>query len=151
MDLEIHALLFVTEKPLTAEEITTHLSVARSNVSNSLKELQQWGIVRTVHVMGDRREHYDATKDVWEMFRSVVNEQKRREIDPVLRMLEKTVAELEKDGKDGGHAKEQLSEMLDFFKVMNSWYEDMRGVPLPIIKTFLKLGSKAIKTLGLLK
>src|SRR5258706_2263673 len=147
-EAQIHGLLFISEKPLTAEEITSTLSVARSNVSNSLKELQQWGHVKTVHVMGDRREHYESVKDVWELFRIVVNEQKRREIDPVVRMLEETVSTLEADGKKGGHAKEQLSEMLEFFKLMTSWYEEMTGVPLPIIKNFLKLGSKAIKALG---
>src|SRR6185295_6243268 len=112
-EAQIHGLLFISEKPLTAEEITAALSVARSNVSTSLKELQQWGHVKTVHVLGDRREHYESVKDVWELFRIVVNEQKRREIDPVVRMLDETVSALEKEGKHSDHAKEQVSEMLE--------------------------------------
>src|SRR5438270_7203126 len=81
---QIHALLFVSPKPLTAEEIAETLSVARSNVSTSLKELQGWGIIRIVHAMGDRRDHFESIKDVWELYRQVMDERKRREIDPTL-------------------------------------------------------------------
>src|SRR5258707_383467 len=76
---QIHALLFLSPQPLTAEEIADTLSVARSNVSNSLKELQGWGIVRITHVMGDRRDHFESMKDVWEMFRTITDERKKRE------------------------------------------------------------------------
>ena len=131
--------------------IATTLNVARSNVSNSIYELNQWGLIRTVHVMGDRREHYESLKDVWETFRNAVNEQKRREIDPVYRMLDETVHKLETDGKGHDHAKKQINDMLEFFKIMSSWYDDMKGIPLPVVKNFLKLGSKVIKMLGLLK
>jgi len=149
-EAQIHGLLFISEKPLTAEDITKTLSVARSNVSNSLKELQQWGIVKTVHVLGDRREHYESLKDVWVLFHTVVNEQKRREIEPVVRMLESASSALDKEGKKGTqHAKHQINEMADFFNVMISWYEDMRKLPLPVVKNFLKLGSKATKILGM--
>lgn len=150
-EAQIHGLLFISETPLTAEDIATTLDVARSNVSNSIYELHQWGCIRTVHVLGDRREHYESVKDVWEIFRNAVNEQKRREIDPVYRMLDETVQKLDKDGKESAHAKKQISDMLEFFKIMTSWYEDMKGIPLPVIKNFLKLGSKVVKTLGLLK
>jgi DNA-binding transcriptional regulator GbsR (MarR family) len=84
---QIHALLFVSPKPLTAEEIADTLGVARSNVSNSLKELQNWGIVRIVHVLGDRRDHFESLKDVWEMFRIILDERKKRETDPTLHLL----------------------------------------------------------------
>src|SRR5207237_10111368 len=90
---QIHALLYLSPKPLTAEEIADLLSVARSNVSNSLKELQGWGIVRVVHVMGDRRDHFESMKDVWEMFQTVLDERKKREIDPTLALLRECVAE----------------------------------------------------------
>src|SRR4029077_734317 len=82
---QVHALLFVAPKPLPADEISTTLAVARSNVSTSLRELQGWGIVRVVHVLGDRRDHFESIKDVWEIFRIVSEERKRREIDPTLR------------------------------------------------------------------
>src|SRR5881275_3519017 len=77
---QIHALLYISPKPLNAEEIAETLGVARSNVSNSLKELQGWGIVKLVHVMGDRRDHFESLKDPWEMFRMVLDERKKREI-----------------------------------------------------------------------
>ena len=94
---QIHALLYLSPKPLTAEEIHDLLGVARSNVSNSLRELQGWGIVKIVHVMGDRRDHFESMKDVWEMFRLVLDERKRREIDPTLAMLRECLAEAGKD------------------------------------------------------
>src|SRR5881275_241673 len=84
---QIHALLFLAPKPLHAEEIAETLGVARSNVSTSLRELQGWGIVKLSHVLGDKRDHFESMKDVWEMFRLVLDERKKREIDPTLRLL----------------------------------------------------------------
>src|SRR5438874_10633819 len=95
---QIHAVLFISPRPLCAEEITETLSVARSNVSNSLKELQGWGIVKVVHLMGDRRDHFESMKDVWELFRVVLEERKKREIDPTLAILKECVAEAGKPG-----------------------------------------------------
>src|ERR1700733_7747696 len=91
---QIHALLFISPKPLHAEDIAETLSVARSNVSTSLKELQGWGIIKLVHVLGDKRDHFESMKDVWEMFRVVLDERKRREIDPTLVMLRECIAEV---------------------------------------------------------
>src|SRR5688572_9022099 len=96
---QIHALLYLSPKPLNAEEIAETLSVARSNVSNSLRELQGWGIVRLAHVMGDRRDHYESMKDVWEMFRTIMDERKKREADPTLQMLRECVGEAKKQGQ----------------------------------------------------
>src|SRR5438270_8528562 len=93
---QIHALLYISPKPLNAEEIADTLSVARSNVSTSLRELQGWGIVKVVHVLGDRRDHFESMKDVWEMFRIVLDERKRRETDPTLALLRECVAESKK-------------------------------------------------------
>src|SRR6476660_8537022 len=83
---QIHALLYLSAEPLHAEEIARLLSVARSNVSSSLRELQGWGIVRIAHVLGDRRDHFESMKDVWEMFRTILDERKKRETDPTLHM-----------------------------------------------------------------
>src|ERR1700733_10736716 len=91
---QIHALLYMSPRPLHAEEMVEALSVARSNVSTSLKELQGWGIVKMVHVLGDKRDHFESMKDVWEMFRVVLDERKRREIDPTLVMLRECIAEV---------------------------------------------------------
>ena len=96
---QIHALLFLSARPLHAEEIAATLGVARSNVSTSLRELQGWGIVRIVHLLGDRRDHFESLKDVWEMFRIIVDERKKREADPVLTMLRDAAADAKKAGR----------------------------------------------------
>src|SRR6188508_1748889 len=95
---QVHALLFLSSRPMHAEEIATTLGVARSNVSTSLRELQGWGIVRVAHTLGDRRDHFESLKDVWEMFRIIVDERKKREADPVVTMLRETTAEAKKVG-----------------------------------------------------
>src|SRR5438093_10441290 len=97
---QIHALLYISSKPLNAEEIAETLGVARSNVSNSLKDLQGWGIVKLVHVLGDKRDHFESMKDVWEMFCVVLDERKKREIDPTLNVLRACIAEGEKVKED---------------------------------------------------
>src|SRR5512137_1320928 len=90
---QIHALLFVSELPLTAEQIAQSLSVARSNVSNSLRELQAWGLVKVVHVLGDRRDHFEALGDAWETLRVILDERKRREVDPMIESVRECVAD----------------------------------------------------------
>src|SRR6266536_338570 len=111
---QIHALLYLSPKPLHAEEIADTLGVARSNVSTSLKELQGWGIVRLSHVMGDKRDHFESMKDVWEMFRLVLDERKKREIDPTLHMLRTCIAE---SGKETDiYTAQRLRELADFFE-----------------------------------
>lgn len=145
---QIHALLFIAAKPVDAEEISQTLSVARSNVSTSLKELQSWGIVRVVHVMGDRRDHFESMKDVWEMFEVVLTERKRREIDPTLAVLRDCVIEAEKAGASEAHTKQRLTELLGFFETMSDWYEQMRRLPTQAMLKFVKLGGKVKKFLG---
>src|SRR5688500_3272438 len=88
-----HALLYLSREPLNAEQISEALGVARSNVSTSLRELQAWNIVRVVHVLGDRRDHFESMKDVWEMFRAIIEQRKRRELDPTLALLRECAAE----------------------------------------------------------
>src|SRR5215471_11228748 len=113
---QIHALLYISPHPLHAEEIAKTLGVARSNVSNSLRELQGWGIVRLVHVLGDKRDHFESMKDVWEMFRIVLDERKRREIDPTLAILRECITEVS-EGKDADeHTKERLGKLAEFFE-----------------------------------
>src|SRR5687768_12764638 len=105
---QIHALLYISPRPLPAEDIAETLAVARSNVSTSLKELQGWGIVKLVHVLGDKRDHFESLKDVWEMFRRVLDERKRREIDPTLALLRDCIAEAEKDKETDKYTEERL-------------------------------------------
>src|SRR5712675_2362906 len=92
---QVHALLFISPKPLNADDIVEALGVARSNVSTSLKELQSWGIVKLTHVLGDKRDHFESIKDVWELFRTVLDERKKREIDPTLQVLRACIADAE--------------------------------------------------------
>src|SRR5215470_4117528 len=122
---QVHALLFLSPRPLHAEEIAQTLSVARSNVSNSLRELQGWGIVRIAHVLGDRRDHFESVKDVWEIFRIVSRERKRREIDPTLRVLAECVSELKKGGAANAYARERLEQMLAFLTATSALFEEL--------------------------
>ncbi len=136
---QIHALLYLAPEPLNAEQIAETLSVARSNVSTSLKELQSWGIVRVVHALGDRRDHFESTKDVWEMFRVVLDERKRREIDPTLAVLRSCVADLSKDRKAEAYTRERLKEMLEFFEQVTELYQEFQRIPPRAARKFFQL------------
>jgi len=145
---QIHALLYLSPKPLTAEQIAQTLEVARSNVSNSLRELQGWGIVKGVHVLGDRKDHFESMKDVWEMFQIILDERKKRECDPSLAVLRKLAAETAKGGAKEAYTHQRLTEMLDFFETMTAWYTQIRHLPRGAVIRFVKLGSKVRKLLG---
>ena len=146
---QIHALLFISPKPLHAEEITDTLTVARSNVSNSLKELQGWGIVRRVHVLGDSRDHFESMKEVWEMFRVVLDERKKREIDPTVAMLRECVAEAHKDKETDEYTEQKLRELADFFDITTAWYAQIRLWPTGALTRFVKAADKIKKLLGI--
>ena len=145
---QIHALLFISQLPLNAEQIAETLGVARSNVSTSLKELQGWGIVKLVHLAGDKRDHFESMKDVWEMFRAVLDERKRREIDPTLALLRECIAEAEKDKATDEYTEERLEALRDFFEITTAWYDQIREWPMIAVTRFVKLGDKARKLLG---
>ena len=146
---QIHALLFISPKPLHAEEIAATLDVARSNVSNSLKELQGWGIVKRVHVLGDSRDHFESMKDVWEMFRVVLDERKKREIDPTVALLRDCVAEAHKDKETDEYTEKKLKELADFFDTTTAWYGQIRLWPTGALTKFVKAGDKIRKLLGI--
>ena len=145
---QVHALLFLAAKPLPADEISTTLSVARSNVSTSLRELQGWGIVHLVHVLGDRRDHFETTKDVWEIFRTVSEERKRREIDPTLRVLAECVQELKAAPASEAQTRERLESMLEFLTIMSGLFEEILRMPTGTLKGVGKLRGKVITLLG---
>ena len=145
---QVHALLFLSPKPLNAEELTETLSVARSNVSNSIRELQGWGIVKLVHVMGDRRDHFESMKDPWEMFRVVLDERKKREIDPTLTMLREALIDLENEKQKDAFTMERLKSLQDFFETTSSWYNQIRQWPTSVLVKFIRLGDKALKLLS---
>ena len=140
---QIHALLFFSERPLAAEEIAETLGVARSNVSNSLKELQAWGIVSVVHLLGDRRDHFQSLKDVWQMFAIVLDERKRREMDPTVKVLRETSAQLaESHPQPDSHTQERLKDLLDFFETMETWYQEVHRLPLKSRVQIVRLGAR---------
>ncbi len=142
---QIHALLYLSEKPLNAEEIADTLSVARSNVSNSLKELQAWGLIKVTHVMGDRRDHFEAIQDITSLFRVIVEERKRREIDPTLALLRECMRD--PDPKAGAFARERIGATLEFLEMLNKWYEEMKGLPYPLLVSLMRMGNKVQKFL----
>ena len=147
---QIHALLFTSDRPLNAEEIVAALGVARSNVSNSLKELQNWGIVKVVHIPGDRRDHFESMQDVFEMFRVIAAERKKREIDPTLAILRECVGEAEKDQNAADqHTREQLESLLKFFELASSFYDKMNRLPTTSAVRALTMSDKMLKAIGL--
>lgn len=145
---QIHALLYLSPQPLDAGEIAETLGVARSNVSSSLRELQNWGVVKIVHVMGDRRDHYETLKDVWEMFQLIVDERKRRECDPTLLALRELTAQTAKAGPRDAYTHERLVEMLDFYETVTSWYSQIRRMPTRSIVKLVRMGDKLRKLVG---
>jgi len=136
---QVHALLFLSDRPLAAEEIAATLSVARSNVSTSLRELQGWRIVRGVSVFGDRRQHFESIKDLWEMFRVIVEERKRREFDPTIAVVRECVAEAKKSDMTDAYARDRMEEMLEFIVLMSALFEEFRGLSPTSLKGLMKL------------
>ena len=145
---QIHALLYLSKDPLNAEVIAETLSVARSNVSTSLRELQAWGVVKMAHVFGDRRDHFETEKDVWSLCRIILDERKRREIDPTIAMLRECAAG-EAEGEAGSYARERISEMLEFFEQTSGWYRAVGRLPQGAQVRLVKMGDKLPRVLGL--
>jgi len=139
---QIHALLYLAPGPLPADEIAATLNVARSNVSTSLKELQGWGLVSIAHVMSDRRDHFAARSDPWEMLLTIMEQRKRREIEPTLAVLRECVQELEKDRDTPKEARARIENMLGFLTNVTGWFEQMLALPKTTALTLMKLGSK---------
>ncbi|MGI9479384.1 MAG: GbsR/MarR family transcriptional regulator [Hyphomicrobiaceae bacterium] len=142
---QIHALLYVSERPLTAEEIAVTLGIARSNVSNSLKELLSWDLIHRVPVRGDRREHFEAETDIWEMVDRIAAGRKAREIDPALATLRACMADIKNSGAISPVAAKRLKDMLAFTETVDTWYAQMLGVPKAKLAGLLRLGAKIIK------
>lgn len=149
---QIHALLYVTARPLPAEDIAEALGVARSNVSTSLRELQNWRIVRLVHLAGDKRDHFESLRDVWEMCRIILDERMAREIEPTRELLQRclTAAGASAGGPLEPEARRRLAELAEFFEVSQGWYNQVSRLPPPVVLRFLKLGTKAFKLLRLM-
>ncbi len=144
---QIHALLYLSERPLHAEDICHKLGLARSNVSNGLKELQSYGIVRRVHVEADRRDHFTADTDLWDMLMKITAERKRREIDPTIQLLGELAEQLGKRDDVPRHVRERIGRMHEFIGTLASWYDDVRRLPKSTLVRLMKLGSRVARLL----
>jgi DNA-binding transcriptional regulator GbsR (MarR family) len=145
---QVHALLFVAPSPLDAEEISTLLDVSRSNVSTSLRELITWGVVRRVHIIGDRRDRFEALKDVMETFSVIMAERKRREMDPTIALLEHCVEEAKVGGPSEQYTRDQLEKMLEFTKMVTTWYGHIDSLSTPSLLRLFRGGSLLAKVFG---
>ena len=145
---QIHALLYLAERPLPADDIVEVLGVARSNVSNSLKELQSWKLVRVTHVLGDRRDHFMALQDVWEIFRVILEERKRREIDPTLSVLRECAIEGTQDEQLDAATLARMQTVLDFLEMLSTTFQDYQHLSPQTLQRFVKMGGKVARFLG---
>ena len=141
---QIHALLFLSGRPMHAEEIAEILQVARSNVSNSLKELQNLNLVRVIHIFADRRDHFETSKDVWELMRTVVRERKSREFDPTVGILKECMADPDYVTEDKDTRK-RIEDTYGLMVAMSSWGEEMLRMEPATLMKVMKLGSKIQK------
>lgn len=146
---QIQALLFLSPDPMNAEQISDELGIARSNVSNSLKELVGWRLIRRVPIPGDRREHFEAETDVWEIAMRVAQGRKEREIDPAMRLIADCVAAAESEKQLDPVALKRMKEMQEFLGTVDSWYGQMLGVPKAKLNMLMKMGNKVISLLSI--
>lgn len=144
---QIHALLYLSSRPMTAEDIADTLALARSNVSNSIKELLAWNLVRRVQMLGDRRDYFEAEGDLWEMVTRIAEGRKTRELDPTAAMLRSCLAEAEADRFMDPKAKERIASMLGFVEMIDKWASDMRRVPRTKLALLMRLGSTVLRFL----
>ena len=142
---QIQALLYLSPEPLRADQIVDLLSVARSNVSTSIRELQSYGLVRMTHLLGDRRDYFESIDDVWELFRVIIEQRKQRELNPTLTMLRQCVSEVEQESQTDDITKERIRNMLEFIDSTNTWYEKIRSISTSTLQKLMKLGTTITK------
>ena len=146
---QIHALLYLSPQPIGRGNDCGNPGGGRSNVSTSLRELEGWGIIKSAHVLGDRREHYESLHDVWELFRIVLDARKQREMDPTLALLRDCVAEAKESKGEDSVTRERLAGLLEFFETTSGWYAQIRRMPIKTVRKFVKMGDKVLQLLGL--
>ncbi|MDJ0940408.1 MAG: MarR family transcriptional regulator [Woeseiaceae bacterium] len=142
---QIHALLYLSPEPLRADQICELLSVARSNVSTSIRELQSYGLVRMTHMLGDRRDYFESITDVWELFRVIIEQRKQRELNPTLTMLRSCADEVAREKRTDPVTKERIRDMLEFVENTSAWYEQIREIPSSTLTKLMKLGTGITK------
>src|SRR5262249_52222187 len=145
---QIHALLYLADRPLNAEEIADSLGMARSNVSNSIRELLAWKLIHRVPILGDRRDHYAAEADIWKMVTRIAQGRKEREIDPAVAAIRHVMASAADDPKIGTVALARLREMESFLATIDRWYEQMLTVPPERIMALIRLGARVVDFLS---
>jgi DNA-binding transcriptional regulator GbsR (MarR family) len=144
---QIHGLLYLAETPMTAEDIAETLGMARSNVSNSIKELLAWDLIRRVPILGDRRDHFEAETDIWEVAARIAAGRKEREIDPAIDALRACVSDAADDPTISAVASRRLKDMLAFTELVDRWYMQMLKVPRSRLAALIKLGEKIVSVL----
>lgn len=142
---QIQALLYLSPRPLRADEIVELLSVARSNVSTSIRELQSYRLVRMTHVLGDRRDYFESLHDVWELFRVIIEQRKQRELNPTLTMLRSCAAEVDDEKETDPITKQRIRNMLEFVDTTSRWYEEISAVPTSTLTKLMALGKRITK------
>ncbi|MEL7485650.1 MAG: MarR family transcriptional regulator [Pseudomonadota bacterium] len=145
---QIHALLLVSDAPRHAEDIASTLGIARSNVSNSLKDLMAWDLVRRVPIPGDRRDHFAADDDVWEMVTKIVAMRKARELDPAADVLNQCLTQAKSDPAATPAAVQRLSDLQSLIETLDEWYAQMNALPKSRLLPLIRLGSKAVDLLS---
>lgn len=145
---QIHALLWLSGRAMTAEEISETLGIARSNASTSLDELQTYRLVALTHVIGDRRNYYEAKGDTWDVVQTIVDERKKREIDPTLEVLRQARHMAESDPTTPPDVRRRLTEMLSFIERMTDWYEQMKRVPRGTLQRLIKMGASITRLIA---
>ena len=138
---QAHALLYLSPEALTAEEIAEVLSVARSNVSTSLKELQNWNLVQIESRIGDRRDFFRTSSDVWALFLTVVEQRVEREIVPTLDMLNRCVATARAEGPSQAVVRSRIAALRDFLEEIHGWYSQVRKLPPSTLHSLISMGS----------
>ena len=143
---QIYALLYVSNRPLNADEIAEHLEFSRSNVSMGLKELQSWRLVKLLHQPNDRREYFEPPKDVWDIFKALLEERRRREVEPTLSMLRDAMLESASSAEDR-YAQERMREMYELIELSSSWFDDVQRLSPDTLASLMKMGSTVKKLL----
>ncbi|MEP4196869.1 MAG: MarR family transcriptional regulator [Aliishimia sp.] len=143
---QIHALLHIAPEPMTAEEICETLTLARSNVSTAIKELQAWKMVKSQRQLGDRRDHFTSVRDMFDLVNLVVEGRREREFTPTLAALREVQLEAAQDGTPAA-IQGRIDETLETMQMFDDWYGDVMRLPRGIQLTALKLGSKIARFL----
>ncbi len=143
---QIYAVLFIAPSPLNADDIVDALGVSRSNVSMGLKELQSWRLVRMVHQAGDRRDYFETPKDVWEIFRTLAEEKRKREIEPTLSFLRDALMDAPGDDAER-HAQEKMRQMHELIDLANGWFDDIHELSPQTLESLMRMGAKVSRVL----